>query len=99
MHVLDCAVHIYHIYFDKMDFSLHMCYLQMYRLNVKGQLAVGERCIESPSGDSLHLSFCDTQPTGPWFWDEVSCSEVLQPLGLSCGVVSLSLIGGTVLCP
>ena len=53
--------------------SHFICYLQMYRLNVKGQLAVGERCIESPSGDSLHLSFCDTQPTGPWFWDEVSC--------------------------
>lgn len=43
----------------------------MFRLNVKGQLGVGERCIEAPSGDTLHMSFCDTQPEGPWQWDEV----------------------------
>ncbi|XP_060593944.1 LOW QUALITY PROTEIN: N-acetylgalactosaminyltransferase 7-like [Ruditapes philippinarum] len=43
---------------------------QMYRLNVKGQIGVGERCIEAPSGDTLHMSFCDTQPVGPWEWDE-----------------------------
>lgn len=43
---------------------------QMYRLNTKGQIGVGERCIEAPSGDTLHMSFCDTQPVGPWQWDE-----------------------------
>lgn len=43
---------------------------QMFRLNTKGQLGVGERCIEAPSGDTLHVSFCDTQPEGPWDWDE-----------------------------
>ncbi|KAK3591806.1 hypothetical protein CHS0354_007658 [Potamilus streckersoni] len=42
---------------------------QLFRLNVKGQFAVGERCIESPGGDTLHIHFCDTQPEGPWDYD------------------------------
>ena len=50
---------------------------QMYRLNAKGQIGVGERCIEAPSGDTLHMSFCDTQPTGPWDWNEVSM-EIIE---------------------
>lgn len=43
---------------------------QLFRLNVKGQLAVGERCIDAVNGDTLHVQFCDVQPTGPWSWDE-----------------------------
>ena len=43
----------------------------MFRLNTKGQIGVGERCIKATGGSTLHLQFCDVQPTGPWSWDEV----------------------------
>ena len=43
---------------------------QMFRLNTKGQIGVGERCIKATGGSTLHLQFCDVQPTGPWSWDE-----------------------------
>lgn len=43
---------------------------QMFRLNTKGQIGVGERCIKATGGTTLHLHFCDVQPTGPWSWDE-----------------------------
>ncbi|XP_046343077.1 N-acetylgalactosaminyltransferase 7-like isoform X1 [Haliotis rufescens] len=45
---------------------------QLYRLNTKGQIGYGERCIESPNGDTLHIHYCDVQPTGPWDYDENS---------------------------
>lgn len=43
----------------------------MFRLNTEGQMGVGERCITSPNRDTLHMSFCATEPTGPWKWEEV----------------------------
>ncbi|CAI9741530.1 Hypothetical predicted protein [Octopus vulgaris] len=43
---------------------------QLFRLNVQGQMAMGERCIDSGNGDTLHVQFCDIQPNGPWSWDE-----------------------------
>lgn len=46
-------------------------YLQIYRLNTKGQIAMGEWCIKSLDSGTLHLRQCDVQPTGPWRWDEV----------------------------
>ncbi|KAK3092658.1 hypothetical protein FSP39_005536 [Pinctada imbricata] len=45
---------------------------QLFRINTKGQIGVGERCIESRNGNTLHVSFCDVQPTGPWEFDELS---------------------------
>ncbi|XP_033735035.1 N-acetylgalactosaminyltransferase 7-like [Pecten maximus] len=42
---------------------------QMFRINTKGQMGVGERCIEAPNGSTLHMHFCETQPTGPWQLD------------------------------
>merc|ERR1712012_664532 len=44
---------------------------QLYRLNEKGQLATGERCIDN-TGDSIHMIFCPVQPTGPWSYDKDS---------------------------
>lgn len=38
---------------------------QMFRLNVAGQIAFGERCIEK-SGDGVTIIFCPVQPSGPW---------------------------------
>ncbi|XP_041352821.1 N-acetylgalactosaminyltransferase 7-like [Gigantopelta aegis] len=43
---------------------------QLFRINTKGQIGYGERCIESDNGDTLHIHFCDVQPTGPWNYDE-----------------------------
>ena len=45
--------------------------LQLFRINTQGQLGLGERCIQSPNGDTLHVQYCDIQPTGPWEFDEV----------------------------
>lgn len=38
---------------------------QLFRLNEKGQLALGERCINAQY-DTLQIQFCDVQPVGPW---------------------------------
>ena len=51
------------------NFHLFIC--QLYRVNTKGQIGFGERCIEAPNGDTLHIQYCDVQPTGPWDYDEV----------------------------
>ncbi|XP_025103406.1 N-acetylgalactosaminyltransferase 7-like [Pomacea canaliculata] len=45
---------------------------QIYRLNTKGQIAMGEWCIKSLDSGTLHLRQCDVQPTGPWRWDEAT---------------------------
>lgn len=45
---------------------------QLFRINTKGQIGVGERCIESPNGNTLHVAYCDVQPVGPWDYDEGS---------------------------
>jgi len=37
----------------------------MFRLNVAGQMAVGERCIEK-SGEGVTIVFCPVDPSGPW---------------------------------
>ncbi|XP_064600145.1 N-acetylgalactosaminyltransferase 7-like [Liolophura sinensis] len=39
---------------------------QLFRLNVKGQFAVGERCLLQRGGDTISVHVCDAEPTGPW---------------------------------
>ncbi|GAB1602272.1 N-acetylgalactosaminyltransferase 7-like [Argonauta hians] len=45
---------------------------QLFRLNVQGQLATGERCIDSDNLDTMTVYFCAVQPTGPWSWNETT---------------------------
>ena len=45
---------------------------QLFRLNAKGQLGLGERCIMEKNRDTLHITVCDTQPEGPWAFNKVS---------------------------
>ncbi|XP_076441761.1 N-acetylgalactosaminyltransferase 7-like [Babylonia areolata] len=45
---------------------------QLFRINTKGQIGVGERCLEAPNGDTLHIAYCEIEPTGPWGFDDVS---------------------------
>ncbi|XP_070180117.1 N-acetylgalactosaminyltransferase 7-like isoform X2 [Littorina saxatilis] len=55
------------------EVSMRMCHMQgfgqLYRINTKGQIGLGERCIDSPNGDTLHIRYCEVQPTGPWEFD------------------------------
>lgn len=45
---------------------------QLIRLNAKGQLGVGERCIEADT-QGIKLVFCRLGTVdGPWEYDEVS---------------------------
>ena len=46
---------------------------QLLRLNVKGQLAVGERCLELV-GQKIKVAVCSVSPTGYWSYDKVSCN-------------------------
>ncbi|XP_059173884.1 N-acetylgalactosaminyltransferase 7-like [Physella acuta] len=59
---------------DSSHVSLSVCHgighSQMFRLNVKGQIGIGERCILAQNSGKLFLTYCNTQPTGPWEWDE-----------------------------
>ncbi|XP_005100984.1 N-acetylgalactosaminyltransferase 7 isoform X2 [Aplysia californica] len=43
---------------------------QLFRINTKGQLGLGERCIMEQNRDTLHIHVCDTQPEGPWEFDK-----------------------------
>lgn len=43
---------------------------QLFRLNVKGQLASGERCLIAQNG-KVTISVCPTQPEGHWEFVEV----------------------------
>ncbi|XP_076463576.1 N-acetylgalactosaminyltransferase 7-like isoform X2 [Babylonia areolata] len=56
------------------EVGLRMCHMmgnsQLYRINTKGQLGLGERCLEAPGGDTLHIRYCEVQPTGPWDFDK-----------------------------
>ena len=45
-------------------------WLQLFRMNTKGQMAVGERCLDL-SGKGITMQFCPVDPTGPWEWDQV----------------------------
>lgn len=46
-------------------------FLQLIRLNAKGQLGVGERCVEA-DGQGVKLAFCRLGTVdGPWQYDEV----------------------------
>lgn len=45
--------------------------LQLVRLNAKGQLAIGERCVDADS-QGIKLVFCKLGTVnGPWEYDEV----------------------------
>lgn len=48
-----------------------MCVQQIFRLNMEGQIGVGERCIDM-AGSGLQMIYCPVQPTGPWSWDKGS---------------------------
>lgn len=43
---------------------------QLLRLNTKGQLASGERCLE-PVGGHVQVKVCPVDPTGDWEYVEV----------------------------
>ncbi|XP_005105766.2 N-acetylgalactosaminyltransferase 7 [Aplysia californica] len=43
---------------------------QQFRLNERGQIGIGERCIMAQGADKLHITYCSTAPVGPWEWDE-----------------------------
>lgn len=49
------------------------------RLNAKGQLGVGERCVEA-DGQGVKYAFCRLGTAdGPWQYDEVSfCSFIME---------------------
>lgn len=58
---------------DGFKFELCMCNMcfQLMRLNAKGQLGVGERCIEADA-QGIKLVFCRLGTVdGPWEYDEV----------------------------
>ena len=58
---------------DKHDNEIIYIYiLQLFRLNVKGQLAVGERCINTVGSNDITIQFCPVEPTGPWILRDVS---------------------------
>ncbi|KAK7488654.1 hypothetical protein BaRGS_00020107 [Batillaria attramentaria] len=40
--------------------------------DVKGQITLGEWCIKAINGDTLHIRRCETQPIGPWDWNEAT---------------------------
>lgn len=55
---------------------------QLFRLNAKGQLGVGERCIEA-SRSSMTLVYCKLgRVDGPWRYDEDSSQMIYKPSGL-----------------
>ena len=47
--------------------------MQMFRLNAKGQIGVGERCIEK-RGKNLEVVYCPVKPEGVWQYDTVSAA-------------------------
>lgn len=52
-------------------FCLHIKFFQLIRLNAKGQLGVGERCIEADK-QGIKLVFCPLGSVeGPWQYEEV----------------------------
>nr|KAG5700904.1 hypothetical protein BaRGS_012311 [Batillaria attramentaria] len=48
----------------------------------KARIGLGERCIDAPNGDTLHIRYCEVQPTGPWEFDEFQHLEKLRDKGL-----------------
>lgn len=56
---------------------IFLCFsLQLVRLNAKGQLAIGERCVDADS-QGIKLVFCKLGTVnGPWEYDEVCFSPV-----------------------
>ena len=50
---------------------LFVQYLQLFRLNVEGQIGLGEMCVHS-RGRKLSIERCPLQPSGQWEWQEVS---------------------------
>ena len=54
-----------------LDENVDIVFLQMYRLNAKGQVALGERCLDH-IGSGVGIVYCQINPTGPWQWDKVS---------------------------
>ena len=65
---------------DILIFTLIMRHFQLLRLNSKGQLAVGERCLEVIA-QKMKVVVCPINPSGPWSYDSVSC--ILLPI--MCG--------------
>ncbi|KAH9508603.1 N-acetylgalactosaminyltransferase 7 [Bulinus truncatus] len=61
---------------DNSKVSLKYCHgsghSQQYRLNVQGQIGIGERCIEVKNGRNLMFTYCLPKPVGPWEWDQES---------------------------
>jgi len=45
--------------------------VKLLRLNEEGQLAHGERCIDTRGGSTLHVIYCPVEQSGPWKYDKV----------------------------
>jgi polypeptide N-acetylgalactosaminyltransferase len=55
---------------------------QLFRLNVKGQLGVGERCVEA-SKTSMNLIYCKLgKVEGPWRYDENTSQMIYKTSNL-----------------
>jgi len=61
--------------------QIHGCHRlggsQLLRLNTKGQLASGERCLVARGGH-IEITVCPTQPTGEWEYLEVGGPTLLS---------------------
>ncbi|XP_025103405.1 N-acetylgalactosaminyltransferase 7-like isoform X2 [Pomacea canaliculata] len=56
---------------------------QLFRINTKGQIGLGERCIEAQNGDTLHIRYCEVQPVGPWDYNE-SLNQIKHTVHQKC---------------
>ena len=64
MHTIAISMYHVHLYLSM------FIYFQLFRLNEKGQMAVGERCVDA-TGGGISIIYCPVQPTGPWQLDQV----------------------------
>jgi len=45
--------------------------VKLFRFNERGQIAYGERCVDTRGGNTLHIIYCPVDPSGPWDYDKV----------------------------
>lgn len=63
-----------------MNYDLYSSIFQLIRLNAKGQLGVGERCISADS-QGVKFVFCRLGTVdGPWQYDEVNVNKYVTIL-------------------
>jgi len=64
---------------------------QLFRLNTKGQLASGERCL-IPKGNHVQVTVCPTDPSGHWEYLDVSVATTHTLSDIFSTESSLSLL-------